>query len=117
MSDSIRDKIRSAVFSTKPESKVVEAFGVQIEVRQMPTGALMDLQSDGDRKGAMVKSIVAHCFVPKTNEKVFDETDLETLLTVPFGRDMVALSQAIGDVSGVDLEVADAVKNSEATQA
>ena len=112
----LRDSIRSGIFSAKPVSDTITIFGNKVEIRQMSTGAIMDLRSDENRKEAMIRSVIGHCYVPGTNEKVFDETDIEALLEVPFSGDMVKLSEAIGKLSGVDLEIEEMAKNSEDTQ-
>lgn len=119
---SIKDEIRTAVFSAQAKKKIITFFGKEVELRQMSTGTIMSLKESDDRKSAMVKSIILHCYVPGTNERLFDQTDEDALMDIPFGAEMIKLSEEIGSLSGIDLDmkedttVEDEVKNLETAQ-
>jgi len=112
-SNNARDLIRSAMFSIKPRSTIVElASGVKVEVRQPTIG---DLVEDPDRvngrREASARMIIRYCFVPGTEEKVFDDADIESLLAVPFGNEWVKLQKAIEGLIDLDTVVAEQAKN------
>lgn len=110
-----RQELREKIFSeanSKPKSEVITFFGEQIEIRQPPVGAILDMRSVDslDTKERMIRMIVEYAVVPGTDEKVFDTADVEQFLSMPYGPDFNAVSQAIGRLTDLDLEVKDAAK-------
>ncbi len=102
-----RDAIRSKVFSSNAfKRETVEAFGATIEVRQAPLGRVLDLQGvfSEDRKAAISRALIEFCFVPGTNEAVFDEGDVDQILELPFGDDFQRLQEMINKIMGVTEE-------------
>lgn len=119
-SSELRNKLRASILSTeklKPKAILVDFFGEQIEVRQPNLQAVLSISSASaeDRQSAMVDMIIAYAYVPETDERVFEESDREQLLQMPFGSDFTRLQKAISSLSNVDISTAVASKNSEAT--
>lgn len=108
-----RDEIRSKVFSADTfKRETVEAFGTIIEIRQTTLGRVLELQGklSQDRKGAIALAFVEFCHVPETNERLFDEADLDGILSLPFGEDFQRVQDVINKLMGVtekDIEEAE----------
>lgn len=106
-----RDEIRTAILDAKPRAIIVEAFGIEIEVREPLMRQIMELNAknvneDGTPKAnntnAMAESLAAYLYVPGTDEKVFDENDVDVLQSAPFGEDIRKIQEAINKLIGVD---------------
>lgn len=86
MSKAARDAIRSRVFSEKRKVQLVALDdGVQIEVRQTSVGEMLDTVAVEDNKQRLVRLLIAACYVPGTEEKVFEDTDAELIMSMPSG--------------------------------
>jgi len=111
MSSDLRNKIRAAVSSAKPRSVIVSFNGVEIEMRQPSLGEVMDGQQtiSEDRKEGVARMMIRFAYVPGTEEKVFEEGDVDMLIGLPFGDDMQRMNEAINNLTGV--EVTDATKS------
>lgn len=115
-----RDDIRKALLDAKPLSRIVTIYGQKVEIRQSRIGAVLSSIEDDtgepkkiSRKMAFAQLLIAHCYVPGTQEKVFDDADQEVLMEMPFGPDTMALQNAIQDLMGINVETE--VKNSAET--
>lgn len=114
MTDTLRDLIRGAVLNTTAvKSKIVTFFGQDIEVRQPTLGAVLDATNAADRKDQVVNMLLTYCYVPGTDETVFEEGDRESLINLPFGDDVGRMQKAIAELTTID--VAGALGNSDAT--
>ncbi len=103
----VRDGIRSKVFSSDSfERETVEAFGTTIEIRQTTLGRVLELQEKlkEDRQQAIGLAFIEFCHVPDSGERLFDDTDLELILGLPFGKDFQAVQDVINKLMGVDEE-------------
>jgi hypothetical protein len=98
-----RDALRAKIFGAKPESRTIEFFGGQVELRQPTLGAAMEMRRLGE-EDATVQMLVNYAFVPGTQEHVFEEADAEGIQQIPFGPDMQRLTTAINDLIGVTVE-------------
>ncbi len=101
-----RDQMRAVLLGdpAKPESEDIEIFGIKVEFRQPTFGAMMDARTIADDKTRTVEMIVAYAFVPGTNERVFEDTDRDTILSWPFSSDIVEIQRVIARLTGVDIE-------------
>jgi hypothetical protein len=114
-----RDDIRKAILDSKPQTRLIKVFGVEVEMRQSTVkdvlGSVTDRsgQENMDRSEAFAKLIIAHCYVPGTNERVFSEEDVDVLKNMPFGKELNDIQGAINDLMGID--IAAALKNSRMT--
>jgi len=110
MSDkTARDSIRSKIFSgkNKRRTKRVEVWGAEVEVRQPSLGAILSMQDNPDVKHRTANMIIEYTFVPGTDEHVFDSTDRDEILNWPFGADLLALQNAISELTGIDVAKAE----------
>lgn len=112
-----RDDIRKALLDAKPKSKIVTIYGQKVEIRQSKIGAVLSSLEgeDGEpkkisRKRAFAELLITHCYVPGTNDHVFDEADVDGLSEMPFGPDVMSLQQAVQELMGINVEAA--IKNS-----
>lgn len=97
-----RDAMRAKIFGTKPKSKEIEFMGVKLELRQPDLGTIIDSRENKVDQSIMV--LLNYAYVPGTNDKVFEEADLEGIRELPFGDDMMRLSTAVAELTGADLE-------------
>jgi len=117
---SIRDKIRSATLGNKTQfnSKIVKYNGVEIEVRQLTLKEKTDYYSNClDEKTQLpnplklqVLGIILSCYVPNTNEKVFEDSDFDVLSNDVAGGYTDELFLAFNELSNLNLD--EAKKNS-----
>src|SRR5690349_13839844 len=104
-----RDEIRAAIFSGKNIRKErISLFGTEIEVRQPTLGEMLDFQSMEDRKNAIARLLITYSYVPNTDIKVFEDTDMESLLALPFGAELVEVNNAIERLTSVQVQVDEA---------
>ena len=113
-----RDDIRTAILNSPGEDELVEAFGVQIEVRTPCLEDLLQYRDAQEDDYAMARAIINNCYVPGTaDERVFDDTDTEVLMKTKFSKDMKKLNQAVMRALGADdtllKQIEDNTKSSE----
>ncbi len=103
-----RDQLRDALLGTapKPESRLIEMFGVEIELRQPNLGAIMKARETSDETTRAVDMIIEYAFVPGTDEHVFDIADRDIIKNWPFGKDLTNLNTVIAELTGIDIEAA-----------
>lgn len=100
-----RDDIRAAMLSgSKAKSKEITVFGVKLELRQPSMGEILDMQAMAETKQRVIHSLINYCYVPGTNEKVFDTTDTDALLARPFGKEFAEIQLAIAELTTLDIE-------------
>ncbi len=93
---SAKDILRSKILGQKPLTDVVELEdGVQIEVRQSSVGQILDAMKTEDNKIRLLGILVDCCYVPGTDEKVFDAADVDALAQMPSGSYWQKLMDAI----------------------
>ena len=113
---SLRQQLRSQILSKRRgKFEVIEFHGATIEVRQPSLGAVLNLQEASDRGIGIARMIVGYCYVPGTDELVFEEHDIPDILKMPMDEGMIALNGAINKMTGVKVE--EEIKNSDETQA
>jgi len=102
MSSALRDTLRGKVFAAKRNSKLVpigtpEEGGEQqyIEVMQPRVGDMLDGMEASNSRQRIARMIIDTCYVPGTNEKVFEEADFEGLMDLPADSTYSALMEAI----------------------
>ena len=125
-----RKELRDAIFThpkTKAERKSITFFEQKLELRQPTLKAVLQSQIVGDpddphnldaQKNAtsesMVNMIIQHAYVPSTDELVFEESDREWLLNLPFGPDLANIAKVLNEMTS--LTFGEEAKNSEETQ-
>lgn len=114
-----KQKIREATVGAKKRfsSENVEFNGVHIEVRQLSladrrdymTKAIDTQSKQVDMLKLQVYSIIASCYVPGTDEKIFDEVDYSAISNSVTGGYADILWESIQSLSNFTVE--DAKKN------
>lgn len=94
-----RDEIRAAILGAKPLRKTINAFGIQVDIVQPPAGEVMQQR---DKEQVVAWMIINYCFVPGTDEKVFDAADVDGLMSVPFNQDYVDISKEITSMVNIE---------------
>lgn len=110
MSD-VRDKLRSAILegdNSKPATKTITLFGNDVEIRQPSIGTVID---DADKVKNIADILMQYCYVPGTDEKLFDDADRDSLLAMPWGPEFLKAQQAINELAGVAAADVEAAKN------
>lgn len=80
----LRDAIRKQVFADKIKTVIVDLpDGSKVEVRQTSVGQMLDMIKEQDNKKQIVRMLIESCYVPGTNDRVFDSADYEILLDLP----------------------------------
>ena len=98
-----RDDVRSKIFSPKKlKSKIVNFFGSEIEIRQSRLSDIVAAAANEDRQNAVIDQLIDCAYVPGTDEKVFEDTDKDSLLALPFGKDFSDVNQAILELTQVN---------------
>lgn len=124
---STRDEIRSATVGSKKNFRKETLLynGMEIEFRQPTVRLRKEIHDKSQVEGKendvskvdiwayMVWSVIFCSFVPKTNEKVFEEGDFENLMEQPAGGFVDEFSTKISELLNVDVEKS--LKNSAAT--
>lgn len=108
-----RNEIRGKIFSNvKRKSEIIMLFGAEVELRQPTIGEVLKLPED-DKDEAIIETLLTYCYVPGTDEKVFDEADRDGLKKQPFGPDIERVNKAMKKLTGIDILGEE--KNSEST--
>lgn len=105
-----RDLIRSAILDQEIEQILVEVFGVEIEIKAPDLEGLLQYRDAADDDSIMAKQIINACYVPNTDEPVFDEADVAALMKAKFSKDMKKLIGAINKALGSDEALEESVK-------
>ena len=97
-----RDALRAELLKTRPPaSKLITFFGQQIEIKQLTLEAVLDVGANPDQRG-LINVLLQYAYIPGTNEKIFEEGDIETLKQLPFGGDFVTLTDAISELTNLN---------------
>ena len=117
-SNGARGSLREAIFAASNrelQSIKLTIFGQEVEVRQPTVKQITALAKRAQVEGssAIINILTEYCYVPGTNEKVFEDGDAEALMELPSGKWLTDLNAAVSTLSGVD--VAAAEKNSAGT--
>ena len=105
-----RDDIRGAIFNQPIQHTEIQFAGITMELRQPSVGAIIGREKT-DSKAFMTQMLIDYCFVPGTGEKVFEETDQESLMAVPFNADWINLQKKIDKLSDLGTLKAEEAKN------
>lgn len=99
-----KDSLRAAIFTTrKPAKKVIDFFGVNIELRQpILEDILQAANTEGNSNQAVIDQLVKYAYVPDTDILIFDEADADQFKVMPFGKEFVAVIDALQELTGVN---------------
>lgn len=99
-----RNKIRERVFKKHAiRTETVTLFGADIELRQPSVGKVLDIRDEPDQKKALVRVLIDYCFVPGTEEPIFEEADLDLIMSWPVGEWFTDLNEAFTKITNIDL--------------
>ena len=103
-----RDEIRAVLLGKTPLAKTVpiKIFGIDIELIQPTLASIMETREEDDAKTRAADMIIKYAYVPGTDQLIFEDTDREMILRWPFGEDLLALQQAITELTGIDIDAA-----------
>lgn len=110
MSKSVRDGIRSEIFKNREgKKKLINIFGQDIEVRQPRLKDILSIQKKYDQglDVAFVSTLIEYCYVPGTDDKVFEDTDRELILSLPTGEWVETFNQALEELTSIKVEEAE----------
>ena len=100
-----RDAIRAQIFKSKKfHSETVTLFGAKVEVRQPTLRDILKARDSDDKGSAAIDLIIGHCFVPDTNDKVFDDADKDLLLAMPFDDNLLEVSEALNRMTSINVK-------------
>lgn len=99
--DLSRDEARAAIFGTKSKSEDAVFNGVKVELREPSVSDVLDFQQNSDRKAGVTNLLVNYVYMPKTQEKLFEPEDADSLLALPWNSDFQALQNKILSMMGV----------------
>ena len=115
-----RVSLRNQILTTKVTSQNVLFNGAEIEVRQPDLGAILDIRQESQQNEAeaQIRMIMMYCYVPGTDERLFEDGDEEVIKKLPFNADMRRLVRTLQSLVGMteeEMKVAleEATKSSE----
>lgn len=101
-----RDDIRAKIFANtgKPKSKVITFFDTEVELRQPSVGEIEELQDTVEvNKARTVRTLIRYAYVPGTDEKMFDNADIEGLSQLPWSKGFSTVVKTVAELTGVDI--------------
>jgi len=104
-----RKAIRAALLGKRhePKSKIINIWGIDLELRQASLSTMLDAQVSEDTKVNAVNMIIRYSYVPGTDELVFEDTDRDEILSWPFGEELQLLQDTVMELTGVDIDGAE----------
>lgn len=107
-----RDSIRTAIFAEKVSRSVVTLDnGAEVEVRDGNVGDMLDAISVDDVKKRVARLLINSCYVPGTEEKVFEEADFDSLMELPANGVYKKLMDAVNERANLDTRTESAGKD------
>jgi hypothetical protein len=121
MSSELRNQIRAKITSspaTKAKSVVITFFGAEVELRQATLKSILEARGDDlddaeARTNRSVMMLVDNMYVPGTDERVFDEADVDFIKGLPMGGDLAKAMEVMTQMTQVNFQ--EPKPNSDAT--
>lgn len=105
MANTQRDELRARLLGTKQfKTRVIDLLGDQVEIRQPSVKQLTELTktaSDEDKSG-LINLIIRFCYVPGTQDTVFEPTDYDVLMELPADNWIKTFQEAWIDLAGLN---------------
>lgn len=118
MSSEARNALRAKIFSAKSTSKFVpigEPVEGQepelVEVRQTSVGDMLDSISAEGMRQRIAHMMIATCYVPNTDEHIFEPEDFDSLMALPANGTYAGLIEAITDNMNAKVQETEAKKS------
>jgi len=117
---STRKSVRDALLGKSPEFKkeVVDYSGIQVEIRQpslKSRQAIMKRAQDKEGKTDifefLVWAVIENTYLVGSEEKIFEDTDYDTLVVRPAGGFMDKFGEVAAALMNVDEDVSEKAKN------
>ncbi len=90
MSSALREALRTKIFSAAPARKLVPIGKpvegeeqLTIEVVQPLVGDMLDSMDAPSMRHRIARMMINSCFIPGTSERLFEDTDFDSLMTLP----------------------------------
>ena len=102
----VQKTLREKIFdSAEPKSLIITFFDQEVELRQPTTKRVLELRRlDSESPGAAAaEMIINYVYVPGTKDLVFESTDIDLILGMPFGDNMSRMNQAIAKLTNIDV--------------
>lgn len=104
MTDTLRDSIRGKILATQEVKKIrCTFFGTEVELRQPTLKEILKTDETADKTEQAISMIIKYCYVPGTEERVFEAADKDVLLSLPFGEDFVRIQKAIATLTEINV--------------
>lgn len=122
VAESTRDALRARIFKSRTaKRKTLTLFeeGTEVEVRQPTIGDIMEAQSQdaGDERNfAIVQIMLRYCYVPGTDTKVFEESDIANIKEMPMGSWFTNLIEVFNEFVNADIKEMEKNSASEPTE-
>ena len=90
-----RNTARAGIFKTqKKKRKIVKFNGIDLEVIQPTVGEALDMNEETSTKEGIAQSMIKFCVIPGTNERIFEASDKDQILAMPFSEDFTDIQEA-----------------------
>lgn len=82
-----RNDIRASILGSSKTFKKIktEIEGEPIEVRQLSLSLQNEVYSGKEGLNALIDALIESCYVPGTDERIFEDTDKEVIKNMPSG--------------------------------
>ena len=91
----------------KADRKNITLFGVSLDIVQPPLKAVMRMRDELDQAERSAQMIINFAYVPGTDERAFEDADIEAVLNWPWSPDVTDLNSAITELTGIDIGAAE----------
>ena len=99
-----RDALRGRLMGAKKfKSETLDLFGESVEIRQPTVGQILDATEYDDQKKALVNILVNYCYIPGTQERIFEPTDEAAIMEWPVGDWFSEINAAIQRLTTIDV--------------
>lgn len=105
----LRADMRAKVFSRikdRFKTKVITFYGAEIEMRQPATRYIMDIagKPEAGSREYFFHMAIEHAYIPGTDQKFFEPADFDSIMSMPFGGDVVKLQNTMLELTTANIE-------------
>jgi hypothetical protein len=113
-----RDELRARILGQKVRRVPVELNDADgtvyfVDVQEPVVDRQLDQPMEQTNKERMIKLVIDHTFVPDTNERVFEDADLDGMQGMPFGQGFGTILNKIMELTNLVEATKQAGKSSE----
>lgn len=104
MAANTRDSLRRVLLGTKERKREkITIFGTELELVQQTLGEVLSMDTS-DTKNSVVDILIRTCYIPGTNERVFEESDKDEILNWPMDSWLPNVTSAVEKLNGINVE-------------